>query len=76
MHNNAMHAKPDLRVILKWMIAGSGSVIADVMPLNKCRWIRNEEMDFTSFHSLFSEHVMYRLLSAHSKFRPSTIHAG
>ena len=23
-----MHAKPDLRVVLKWMIAGSGSVIA------------------------------------------------
>jgi hypothetical protein len=32
--NNAMHAKPDLRVILKWKIAGSGSVIADVIPLN------------------------------------------
>jgi len=31
--NNAMHAKPDLRVVLKWMIAGSGSVIADVIPL-------------------------------------------
>ena len=28
-----MHAKPDLRVILKWMIAGSGSVITDVIPL-------------------------------------------
>ena len=26
-----MHAKPDLRVFLKWMIAGSGSVITDVM---------------------------------------------
>ncbi|TWU51425.1 hypothetical protein Poly59_30170 [Rubripirellula reticaptiva] len=25
-----MHAKPDLRVVWKWMIAGSGSVIADV----------------------------------------------
>ena len=24
-----MHAKPDLRVFLKWMIAGSGSVITD-----------------------------------------------
>ncbi len=31
--NNAMHAKPDLRVVLKWMIARSGSVIADVMCL-------------------------------------------
>ena len=28
-----MHAKPDLRVVLKWMIAGSGSVIADVIQL-------------------------------------------
>ena len=28
-----MHAKPDLRVFLKWMIAGSGSVIADVIRL-------------------------------------------
>ena len=28
-----MHAKPDLRVVLKWMIAGSGSVIADVITL-------------------------------------------
>jgi hypothetical protein len=26
-----MHAKPDLRVFLKWKIAGSGSVIADVI---------------------------------------------
>ena len=31
--NNAMHAKPDLRVVLKWMIASSGSVIADVITL-------------------------------------------
>ena len=29
-----MHAKPDLRVVLKWKIAGSGSVIADVIPLD------------------------------------------
>ena len=29
-HNNVMHAKPDLRVLLEWMIARSGSVIADV----------------------------------------------
>ena len=28
-----MHAKPDLRVFLKWMIAGSGSVIVAVMSL-------------------------------------------
>ena len=29
-----MHAKSDLRVFLKWMIAGSGSVITDVIPLD------------------------------------------
>ena len=28
-----MHAKPDLRAVLKWMIAGSGSVITAVIPL-------------------------------------------
>ena len=32
-HNNVMHAKPDLRAFLKWKIAGSGSVITDVMRL-------------------------------------------
>ena len=32
--NNVMHAKPDLRVFLKWMITRSGSVIADVITLN------------------------------------------
>ena len=31
--NNVMHAKPDLRVFLEWMIACSGSVITDVIPL-------------------------------------------
>ena len=29
-----MHAKPDLRVFLKWMIARSGSVITDVIPVH------------------------------------------
>ena len=29
-----MHAKPDLRVVLEWKIARSGSVIADVITLN------------------------------------------
>ena len=28
-----MHAKPDLRVLLKWMITRSGSVITDVILL-------------------------------------------
>ena len=29
--NNVMHAKPDLRAFLKWMITRSGSVITDVI---------------------------------------------
>ena len=33
LDNNVMHAKPDLRVFLKWMIARSGSVITDVIRL-------------------------------------------
>ena len=36
-----MHAKPDLRVFLKWMIAGSGSVIADVIRLKPNSYFRN-----------------------------------
>ena len=32
-----MHAKPDLRVYLKWMIADSGSVITDVILLNQMK---------------------------------------
>ena len=35
MSINVMHAKPDLRVVLKWMIACSGSVITDVIRLNQ-----------------------------------------
>ena len=31
--NNVMHAKPDLREFLKWLIARSGSVITDVITL-------------------------------------------
>ena len=33
MSINVMHAKPDLRVFLKWMINRSGSVITDVRRL-------------------------------------------
>ena len=33
MSINVMHAKPDLRVFLKWMIAGSGSDNTDVIHL-------------------------------------------
>ena len=34
-----MHAKPDLRVLLKWMITRSGSVITDVIHLNPRRLV-------------------------------------
>ena len=39
--NNVMHAKPDLRVVLKWMIYRSGSVIATVIRLRgeEMRWL-------------------------------------
>ena len=43
-----MHAKPDLRVVLEWMIAGSGSVIADVIRLNL---IQGKEMSDTEIAS-------------------------
>ena len=46
-NNKTIHAKPDLRVFLKWMIAGSGSVIVDVIWL-KLTAIENEiEIEMT-----------------------------
>ena len=43
--NNVMHAKPDLRVFLKWKIAGSGSVITDVIQRGfQSKIERNEEI--------------------------------
>ena len=33
MSINVMHAKPDLRVVLKWKIIRPGSVIADVIQI-------------------------------------------
>ena len=38
LDNNVMHTNPDLCVNLKWMIAGSGSVIADIIRLG-IRWL-------------------------------------
>ena len=41
-----MHAKPDLRMFLKWMIAHSGcpdSVITDVIPLQTPKRFPNSE---------------------------------
>jgi hypothetical protein len=41
--NNVMHAKPDLRVLLKWMINRSGSVITDVI----LAWLGHSTYEFT-----------------------------
>ena len=42
-----MHAKPDLRVFLKWMIAGSGSVITDVIQAGALgSWSANARFTF------------------------------
>ncbi len=41
-----MHAKPDLRVVLKWMIARSGSVISTVL---RTVARRKNEQDFFAF---------------------------
>ena len=58
-----MHAKPDLRVFLKWMVAGSGSVITDVIRLRQIllevpkrkierlsRMLRNQQVDWRYVH--------------------------
>ena len=37
-----MHAKPDLRVVLEWKIAGSGSVITDVILLEQMNFSLRE----------------------------------
>ena len=39
-----MHAKPDLRVFLQWLIARSGSVITDVITLNNCCMLARRRM--------------------------------
>ena len=56
-----MHAKPDLCVVLKWMIAGSGSVITDVIPLKQCRtfFVTRRTMDLST---LFKDDRMARQL--------------
>ena len=38
-----MHAKPDLSVFLKWMIADSGSVITDAIPLKQLMGISKKK---------------------------------
>ena len=52
-----MHAKPDLRVVLEWTVAGSGSVIADVMWLkdyNNGKETRFSQQIFKSDTATFS----------------------
>ena len=45
-----MHAKPDLRVVLKWMINRSGSVITDVMLLIN-DWRHSRDLDTTALNA-------------------------
>ena len=52
--NNVMHAKPDLRVFLKWMIARSGSVITDVMSLKL-----DTELHFSTYPQVIHEIKIY-----------------
>ena len=49
--NNVMHAKPDLRVFLKWMIYCSGSVITDVILLKEFPY--ETLVAFSQFADLF-----------------------
>ena len=48
-----MHAKPDLRVFLKWMIAGSGSVITDVIQTNSSMHICLDIDDTITYEPIF-----------------------
>ena len=53
--NNVMHAKPDLRVFLKWMIARSGSVITDDYEVQSLAsvFVRISDCFFLPFDRLF-----------------------
>ena len=55
MSINVMHAKPDLRVFLKWMIAGSGSVITDDYEVQSLAsvFVRISDCFFLPFDRLF-----------------------
>ena len=51
-----MHTKPDLRVFLKWMIVGSGSVITDVMhSKGKLDWEVGERVSAMTISSATSK---------------------
>ena len=47
-----MHAKPDLRVCLKWMITHSGSVITDVIHLNEPETKIHDPIPFGCDHAV------------------------
>ena len=51
--NNVMHTNPDLRVFLKWMIAGSGSVITDVIRVRKGSQMIRRQYILTAIAVLF-----------------------
>ena len=77
-----MHAKPDLRVFLKWMIIRSGSVITDVIPLKKMddqtlirSDLENSGIDHSSMSisgvgqtQLFQKHRIYIVRGGYSQF--------
>ena len=56
MSINAMRAKPDLRVVSKWMITGSGSVITAVIVL------RTEKRECVRFIRRICQFVSYVLV--------------
>ena len=60
-----MHAKPDLRVFLKWMIARSGSVITDVISLKNLHTKRNA-MTKISQKDMFHGAVLAQITSHES----------
>ena len=62
-----MHAKPDLRVFLEWMIACSGSVITDVITLNMIK------KTFSIRYLLFFTLVAAGVLTIYSSARRDAI---
>ena len=54
-----MHAKPDLRVFLKWMTTRSGSVITDVIPLQESKGMRSFDLLEKELSLTLSHHANY-----------------
>ena len=70
-----MHTKPDLRVFLKWSIAGSGSVITDVIQfMNETEHLhlRQEFLDFVGEEDFteFAHQTLYFLYKTWSVLPP------